>query len=264
MASLRTQLANDRDSLLLEEQPRFGVYYHRYEPVFYTGFAPRTNDPRRIHLHLGRGNQLRTTVVLADDVLREYAQDLSNRRRTYRALIEDGRLTLTQNQGFEEFERALKDAHVEQLASTQATVSDDAVRDRNLRLMEQLNPGRIFHIQMPLEEVVRRWVAQIQPADRAGMDCGRQLELVNLMLPTRLFVSELDHDTTAQLVALVKLSPQGLSDTGPLAAVTKQFASLFARVTNGMYPVQNGVLRFDEFTAIYPVGTLNAYTTYHG
>src|SRR5688572_22120486 len=50
-------------SLLLEEQPRFGVYYHRYEPVFYTGFAPRTNDPLRIHLHLGRGNQLRLTVV---------------------------------------------------------------------------------------------------------------------------------------------------------------------------------------------------------
>jgi len=251
-------------SLLLEEQPRFGVYYHRYEPVFYTGFAPRTNDPRRIHLHLGRGNQLRLTVVLADDALREYAQDLSNRRRTYRALIEDGRLTLTQNQGFEEFERVLKDAHVEQLASTQATVSDDLVRERNLRLMEQLNPGRIFHIQMPLEEVVRRWVAQLRAADRAGMDRSRQLELLNLMLPTRLFVSELDRETTGQLVALVKQSSPGLSDKGSLEALTRQFSSLLARVTHGMYPVHNGSLRFNEFTAIYPVGTLNEYTTFRG
>ena len=35
----RTEAANARDSLRLEEQPRFGVYYNRYEPAFYTGFA---------------------------------------------------------------------------------------------------------------------------------------------------------------------------------------------------------------------------------
>jgi hypothetical protein len=98
-----TEGANARYSLRLEEQPRFGVFYNRYEPAFYTGFAPRTYDPQRIHLHLGRGNQLRVTVVLADDVLHEYAKDLLTRYRTYQALIEDGRLTLTQNQGFEEF-----------------------------------------------------------------------------------------------------------------------------------------------------------------
>src|SRR6185295_19112130 len=136
MVSQPAPAANAHDSLLLEEQPRFGVYYNRYEPAFYTGFAPRTNDPRRIHVHLGRGNQLRLTVVLADDVLREYADDLLNRYRTYQALIEDGRLMLTQNQGFEEFERALKNAHVEQLVSAHAALSDDVVLERNRRLME--------------------------------------------------------------------------------------------------------------------------------
>ena len=34
---------------LLEEPPRYGVYYDRYEPSFYTGFAPRADDPRRVH-----------------------------------------------------------------------------------------------------------------------------------------------------------------------------------------------------------------------
>ena len=86
------EAAEARGSLMLEEPPRFGMYYDRYEPAFYTGFAPRTNDPRRIHLHLGRGNQLRVTVVLADDVLREYAEDLLERHRTYRAQIDDGSL----------------------------------------------------------------------------------------------------------------------------------------------------------------------------
>ena len=130
MTPLRTRAANTHDPQVLEGQPRFGVYYNRYEPAFYTGFAPRTNDPRRIHLHLGRGNQLRVTVVLADDLLREYADDLLDRYRTYQALIEDGRLALTQNRGFEEFERTLKEARVEQLVSAQATLSDDVVRER--------------------------------------------------------------------------------------------------------------------------------------
>src|SRR5215813_12502042 len=113
----RSEAGDVHGVVALQEAPRFGMYYDRYEPAFYTGFAPRTDDPRRIHLHLGRGNQLRVTVVLADDALRDYAQDLLERYRTYRALIEDGRLTLTQNRGFEEFERTLKDAHVEQLVS---------------------------------------------------------------------------------------------------------------------------------------------------
>jgi hypothetical protein len=264
MVPLRIEAANVHDLPVLEEQPRFGVYYNRYEPTFYTGFAPRTNDPRRIHLHLGRGDQLRVTVVLADDILHEYAEDLLNRYRTYQALIENGRLTLTQNRGFEEFERTLKDAQVEQLVCTQATLSDDVVRERNLRLMEQLNPGRVFRIHMPLDQAVRRWVAQLRPADRTGMDKDRQLELVNLMLPTRLFVSQLDRDSAAQLVALVRRCPQGMSDKRSPDEVTTLFLELLTRVTNGIYPVHHGTLGFDEFTAIYPVGTLNGYTTYHG
>src|SRR5262244_3096842 len=75
----------------------YGVYYDRREPSFYTGFAPRTLDPQRLHLHLGRGNQLRVTVVLGDDVLRDYARDLLERDHTYRSLVDSGRVVLTQN-----------------------------------------------------------------------------------------------------------------------------------------------------------------------
>src|SRR5262245_32717207 len=201
MVPASNEAADVRGSFVLQEPPLFGVYYDRYEPAFYTGFAPRAYDPRRIHLHLGRGNQLRVTVVLADDVLHDYAEDLLDRYRTYRALIDDGCLVLTQNQGFEEFERRLQDAHLERWVTEQATLSDDVVRDRNLRLMEHLNPGRVFHIRLPLDEVVRRWVACVRPADRVAMDTKRQLELVNLMLPTRLFVSQLGPDIASQLAA---------------------------------------------------------------
>jgi hypothetical protein len=249
---------------LLEEPPRYGVYYDRYEPAFYTGFAPRAHDPRRVQLHLGRGNQLRVTVVLGDDVLREYAEDLLDRYRTYRALVDHGQMVLTQNLGFEEFESTLKVAHVERLVSEQTTLSDDAVRARNLQLMEQLNPGRVFRIRMALDEVVRRWVAHVRPADQVHMDRERQLELVNLMLPTRLFVAELGPEGAAQLTALVTRCPHGDAGHGSLDGLRPAFLQLFTGVTHGIYPVRDGTLRFDEFTAIYPVGTFNEYTTYRG
>jgi len=254
----------DGDGRKLEEAPHYGLYYDRYEPAFYTGFAPRTLDPRRLQIHVGRGDQMRVTVVLADDVLREYARDLRERQRTYRALVDSGRLVLTQNRGLEQFERTLADAQVERLVSEEATLSSDALRERNLQLLERLNPGRVFRIRMAVDELIRRWVAQIRPDDHSHIDTARQLELLNLMLPTRLFVAELDPETSAQLVALVKRCPEGTLEPAALDQLRPDFLRLFERVTHGIYPVHNGALEFAEFTAIYPVGTFNEYTTFHG
>ena len=53
-------------------EPPQGVYFHWYEPSFYTGFAPRTQDPQRVHIRLSRGNQVRVTVVLGDEELDDY------------------------------------------------------------------------------------------------------------------------------------------------------------------------------------------------
>ena len=255
--------AENGSARLLEQQPRYGMYYDRYEPFFYTGFAPRTLDPRRVHLHLGRGNQLRVTLVLSDEVLRDYARDLVERDRTYRSLVESGQLVLTQNLGLEEFERTLADADVARLVAREASLSPEELRARNLVLLERLNPGRVFHIAMLVEAVMARWAAQVRPADRVHMDRKRQLELINLLLPTRLFVAELDPAVSAQLTALVKSCPEG--DAGAsLESLRPAFVALVERVSNGIYPVHDGAFRFDEFTAIYPVGTLNAFTTYNG
>lgn len=249
---------------MLEQPPQYGLYYDRYEPAFYTGFAPRTLDPKRLHVHLGRGNQLRVTAVLADDVLREYARDLRERRRSYRTLVDSGRLVLTQNRAFEEFERRLDDAAVERMVAEEAALPGDAVRERNLHLLERLNPGRVFRIRMSVDELIRRWVTALRPADHVRMDAARQLELLNLMLPTRLFVTELDPGVSAQLAALVRRCPPEPGEPLDLDQVRPAFVQLFERVSDGIYPVRDGMLDFAEFTAIYPVGTFNQYTTVHG
>src|SRR5262245_57473841 len=249
---------------MLEQPPQYGLYYDRYEPAFYTGFAPRTLDPKRLHVHLGRGNQLRVTVVLSDDVLREYARDLRERRRSYRALIDSGRMVLTQNRAFEEFERRLDDAAVERMVAEEASLPRDALRERNLQLLERLNPGRVFRIRLSVDELIRRWVTALRPADHARMDTARQLELLNLMLPTRLYVTELEPAVSAQLAALVRRCPPGPGEPLDLDQVRPAFVQLFERVSDGIYPVRDGMLDFAEFTAIYPVGTFNQYTTVHG
>jgi hypothetical protein len=255
---------SDGDGRTLEEPPQYGLYYDRYEPAFYTGFAPRTLDPQRLQIHVGRGDQMRVTVVLSDDVLREYARDLHERDRTYRALVDGGRLVLTQNRGLERFQRTLDEARVTELVAEEPTLSADALRERNLQLLERLNPGRVFRIRLPVDELLRRWLSRLRPEDRVHMDSARQLELVNAMLPTRLFVAELDGETSTQLAALVRRSPDAAIDGAALDPVRPDFLRLLEHVTHGIYPVRDGALQFAEFTAIYPVGTFNEYTSLHG
>ncbi len=240
--------------------PPYGLYYDRREPSFYTGFAPRTLDPARIHLHVGRGNQLRVTVVLADDVLAEYARDLSARWRTYRTLADAGRLVLTQNRTFDDFEARLRDVELEKLVAAEPRLRPDALRARNLDLLERLNPGRVFRIRMPVDDVVRRWTAEVRSQDGRHLDETRRLELVNLMLPNRVWVTELAPRVGSDLDALVAHAAAGAS----VAELRGPFLALLARVSGDRYPVRGDALAFDEFTAIYPVGTWNEYTPWNG
>ncbi len=248
---------------LLEEPPQYGVYYDRYEPYFYTGFAPRTQEPERIHLHLGRGNQLRATIVLSDAALREYARDLQARARSYRALIAAGRLEPTQNRGLDDFERTIADVQLDRLVAEEAKLGPDDLRERNLRLLERLAPGRVFRIHMPVDDLVRRWAARVTPEDRRRLDDGRRRELLNLLLPTRLFVDAVPPAVAARLDALVARCPADGS-APPATALRGDFLALLDAVTHGLYPVRDGALDFVEFTAIYPVGSLNDTTPWQG
>ena len=121
----------------LEEPPVYGVYYDRREPSFYTGFAPRSQDPDRVHLQIGRGNQLRITAVLSDEAIAGYARDLLYRYRTYRALIDKKRVVLTQNTSFEDFAETIDEVDLEDLVEEEDDLSAAELRERNLELMEE-------------------------------------------------------------------------------------------------------------------------------
>jgi hypothetical protein len=246
----------------------YGLYYERYEPTFYAGFAPRTLDPDRMHLHVGRGNQLRVTVVLSDEVLDTYARDLLARYGTIRTLIDAGEIRLTQNSAFESLEAMQRRQPLEALVAEEKRLSAQALRERNLTLMERLNPGRVFRIRMPLDEVVGRWAAIGAAADPERMDRDRQVELLDAMLPSRLFLdrSRLDASTSAELKALVAEAGRrrGSPRAETVAALRTAFVHLFERISQGHYPVRGGTVEFAEFTAIYPVGSANEFTVCKG
>ena len=116
---------------------------------------------------------------------------------------------------------------------------------------------------MPVDAVVQHWSAHVRPEDHRPLDGARRLELVNLLLPTRLWVTELEPGVARDVDALVARVPAtpGAKPTPDLRAA---YLALLARVSRGLYPVHDGEIAFDEFTAIYPVGTFNEYTAWNG
>jgi hypothetical protein len=250
---------------VLQEEPQYGVYYDRYEPTFYTGFAPRALDPKQIHVHLGRGNQLRLTAVLTDELLDAYARDLLHRQRTYRQLIESGQIVLSQNSAFESFERTLEENQLAALVARERELTRDERRSRNLALLEKLNPDRVFRIRMPIAELITRWNAGLRPEDRRALGRDRELELLNALLPTRLWVTETAAGTSKRLRELIAEAPaDGAADPAAIRRMEPRYLALLDELSHGLYPRHGGALEFAEFTAIYPIGSLNAFTDYKG
>jgi hypothetical protein len=253
-------------SQMLEQPPEYGVYWDRYEPTFYTGFAPRTLEPARLHLHVGRGNQLRATAVLSDEVLEDYARDLEARRSTYRALIDQKRLLPSQNASFSEMEATLDEVELAERIEDEKKHEPAEIRAENVELMQRLNPGRVFEIDLAEEALLEAWIAGLRPADRSKLDRDRSLELANALLPTRIWLAELGATAKKELRTLVKLAPEpGLdADTEASDAFREAYFALLGRLTGDRYPRKDGRIRFVEFTAIYPIGTFNEYTEYKG
>jgi hypothetical protein len=249
------------------EAPLRGVYFYRLEPSFYTGFAPRCQDPERIHIHLGRGNQLRVTAVLSDRAIDNYLTDLALRYRTYDQLIKNGTLTLTQNTGFEKFRSVIMEEDILRLAGLKKEMDEAAFRNISLKMLEKLNPGRVFHIRIDFDRRMHDWSSLLNPYLGKKPSMAECLDLINQMLPTRMWLSELFSGLRAKLNRAITL--YAVYEEGQRGRIFwEKFYSacidLFETATGNTYPLNGTILDFYEFTAIYPVGTCNEFTRYEG
>ena len=240
-------------------EPPQGIYFHWYEPSFYTGFAPRTQDPTRVHIELSRGNQVRFTMVLGDIELDNYLDDLAVRHKTYQELVDAKVINLTTNKEYDRFVEGLDHAGVANTLAQRASLGPDAYRQKSAEIMSTLNPNRIFHIHMPLDRVLAAWHDALTAADLSS-PAGR-LDAANAILPGRIDLYELKPDVAAALDAAAAAARAGKADDPAFRDKAVEFLD---KATQGHYRVRDGAVDAVEFTAIYPAGTIQSTTTYNG
>jgi hypothetical protein len=244
-----------------------GVFYNRIEPSFYTGFAPRCQDPKRIHIHLGRGNQNRVTVVLSDHIIDSYLSDLAVRYRTYERLIKNNTIKLTQNRAFEKFSEIISKEKILKRVAERKTMTPAAYGKMSLEMLEKLNPGKVFHIEIDFDLWMREWSTRLAPFLNRKPSIQESLVLINDMLPTRIWVTELSWRLKEKLqnaITLYGVYEEDLHSEVAWNSFYKAAVELFDLATQNIYPVKGKMLDFYEFTAIYPVGTLNQFAEYDG
>jgi hypothetical protein len=241
-----------------------GVFFYRLEPSFYTGFAPRCQDPKRIHIHLGRGNQLRITIELSDQIIDEYLADLALRYRVYDQLIRDSKMTLSQNMGFEKFERIIMDEKIQEMVGKKKSMSKNQYRKISLEMLKKLNPGKVFHIKIDFDQRMRQWSSLLGSLEGKKFSQGEGLDLINQMLPTRVIVTELSNPLKTKLEYVLNLYGRYEKSRDEKSWEKFYMASvdLFNAATGQIYPFKGKILDFYEFTAIYPVGTLNEFAKF--
>ncbi len=242
-------------------KPAQGVYFYWYEPSFYTGFAPRTQDPTRAHIQLSRGNQLRVTLVLGTDELDNYVDDLVLRYKTYQELIDRSIIKLSVNRAYERFARAMENNRVSELATSRSSLGPDTYRQKSAALMAALNPGRVFPIHIPVSRILTSWhqhLAGIQEQDLT--DTIVRLDAANAILPGRINLYTLTPEQIVLLEAAVTLVQDGLGASAP--AFTAKAMEFLQAATLGHYPVTDNNIEVVEFTSIIPVGTLQATIKY--
>lgn len=243
-----------------------GIFFNRLDPQFYTGFAPRTQNPKYVYTFLGRGNQLRVTMTLNNRILDNYLPDIALRYKTYKRLIDTGAVALTTNKGFERFETIVLDDRIPELAAKRRAMGAKAWRELSLRMMDLLNPGKVFHIRIDFANRVRDWSGRLVSLKYAKLSKEQKLDLINDILPTRLHVSTLSKQADKRLrdIVLLSVRHRKFRDHASWKHLYLETRALFALVTDNIYPVDGNMLDYYEFTAVYPVGTLFEMAKFDG
>ena len=239
--------------------PPQGVYFHWYEPSFYTGFAPRTQDPSRLHIRVSRGNQVRVTIVLGEPELDVYLDDLLERRRIYQEMIDAKVIELTTNKEYERFTARLDQVAVADAVKNRVSLGSDSYREKTIEIMQTLNPERVFRIHIPVDGLLARWHEQLVGGELSSE--AARIDAANAILPGRVNVYELSTELDSALTRAAELARQEKADAPGFRDAAMSFLE---RATGGHYRARNGFAEALEFTTIYPAGTIDATTTYQG
>ena len=267
----------------------YGIpFYEQYPATFYTGFAPRVEEPKRIHFRAGRGNQMRLTAVLDDYAVLTYLYSLQKRHDVYaRAQASEMLQTKTTNQ-LDAFRRIVESPAYD-IQGNVARYEDDQISRAqlyatSLDIMSALNPGRIFPLSFDLREALLAWRGHVKEFAQRYEDDPSDIELIKqylfhddtlIVLTDEMLSGRVNavHLSDEQIDKLAEIVSQVLSDADDETFLTLA-RDYFLDVTNGTYDFQvvaegefvpafqceqvqeRCTLTYHEFTAIYPNGSM--------
>ena len=268
-------------------------FYERYPASFYTGFAPRIEDPQRVHFRAGRGNQVRLTAILDEHTVLTYLYHLKKRYDVYGTAMDKGMFVTKSTEQLEAYRRIIESPDYNILGTIKDFEDQKITREQlyqaSLKIITALNPHRVFPIELDLKQALQDWKDEIQayaqnftddPDDmetlkRFLLNLDDTLVLTNQMLPGRVnavYLSSEQNDQLAVIMSHVLKHPD--DDT----ALLKMALDYFKSVTAGTYDFRTldggkfiPALRcekldmecrlvYPEFTAVYPAGSVFAAT----
>lgn len=257
-----------------------------YYPSFYTGFAMRSQFPERIHVRTARGNQTRLTVILDEQTIKDYLFDLTKRASFYRKMT-SGRLNIAPSNA--QFTPHLSYFNQVILSPTYGIVpfvqsaqagqqTEESIYSKGLNVLSQLNPGRIFFINLDLNNEFAKWKAQVQQATAGDANkilssSSAVISAINNVVFGRVNYAE---KPSAEVLAKLKTAIDAANTNS--VDYTAAALDLFKTVTGKKYAIKvlnsNGqfqdaiqcsaaqcLLSYPEFTAIYPTGSATSFTS---
>lgn len=244
-----------------------------YNASFYTGFAPRAQNPNRIHVHVARGNQTRVTVILDDQTVLDYLYDLAKRADFYRRATQAGWIDLAPpNSSFtpqaQAFESIVNSSAYGIQDFVRSSHSTEEIYLKSLRVLSALNRIRVFHLNINLSQSFLKWKKEILEENAQKLEDPKVAAFVlNTMLLGR--VNYVERPTTQMMALLVALSQTQDENAFVLKAVelfklaTQDKYNFRVLTANGQFtsPIscesaQSCFLKYSEFTAIYPTGSV--------
>lgn len=274
---------------------KFGVPFHsRYPASFYTGFAMRVEDPRRIHFRAGRGNQVRLTAILDEYTLLTYLYTLKKRQKVYGEAKAKGMLKAKSTDQMDAFSRIV-DSPTYNIGGTiqafeEKKLSREQLYQASLDILAKLNPHRVFPIDMDLKAAFLKWQPDLarfaegykgKPDDQANIEqfitknADDAIVVSNDMLFGRVNVFYLTDQSKKKLAEMIALVGQKPADDSAFLGLARDY---FKGITGGKYdfrtvadgkfvpalqcekPADQCRLAYSEFTAIYPNGSAKTST----
>lgn len=255
-----------------------------YLPSFYTGFAPRVEDPNRIHIHLGRGNNLRLTAPLDEYTILTYMYGLKKREALFDQAIAQSLIQLKQQNQLGMYKSVMASSAYNINGLIQDLESGRITREQfyaeSLNVLSKLNNGRVFSIRLDLSAHIERWKGAVEKF--LALTAGASADKIIAKNPqaTITLINELVWGRVNLILATPAIKAkliEAINNRGDTAALEKSALELLDLATNGRYNFKvlrqgqlqsaihkdasgRTVLEYSEFTAVYPNGSVKDYT----